>query len=215
MSPFTDAEYKRILDTCGARRSKNIWERRNRAIVLVLLNTGLRRKEVAGLLISDYHPDQGHISVRRSNAKRTKSRDDSRTTVIWGDAKVELDNYIRLLNYSGKATGPLFPSERGHALRPDGITSFMGRTIRRAQEACPKWKSHQPGLGCGSCVRRGGVHRWRATWAIRTASAGVPLQSIMTLGGWSNAEMPMRYMRKALGEIALKDMQRAKLSQAS
>jgi integrase len=111
--PYSDAEVRRILDAFGPARSPELEVLRNRAIVHVLLASGVRRKVLAGLMVSDYNPDSGVIFVRRSTAKRTRREDDSRVTTLYGEAMREVNRYLRLLRARGMATGPLFPSLRG------------------------------------------------------------------------------------------------------
>jgi site-specific recombinase XerD len=143
--PFSDEEVSRILAEIGPPNSRSLEVLRNRAMVHTLLASGVRRKELTGLLISDYNPDHGYITVRRSAAKQTRRRDDSRLTTLYGVAQKEVNNYVRRLRMEGKVNGPLFPSlrggqteHRGHHLRPDSVTQILDRIVKNIQAKCPR-----------------------------------------------------------------------------
>jgi len=213
--PYTPEEVRRILDAIGKPNSADLEVLRNRAIVHVLLASGVRRKELAGLMFSDYNPDNGVIEVRRSTAKQTRREDDSRMTTLYGEAMREVNRYVRHLRVSGMARGPLFPSlrggqvgHRGRNLRSDSINQMLGRIIVRIQDQCRERNHHPEGQGCEHCIRHGGVHRFRSTWAIRQLQAGAKPSSVKAAGGWSSYEMLDRYSRKASNTLAIEDIRR-------
>ena len=95
--PYTPEEVKHILDAIGKPSSRDLEVLRNRAIVHVLLASGVRRKELTGLMVADYNTDNGVIEVRRSAAKQTRRADDSRMTTLYGEAMREVNRYVRHL----------------------------------------------------------------------------------------------------------------------
>jgi integrase len=212
--PFTDDEVKRILDAIGPPNSRRLEVLRNRAIVHTLLSSGVRRCELTRLLMSDFNPDTGVILVRRSTAKRTRRDDDARLTTLYGEAWREVNRYVRRLRAERLGSGPMFPSMRGareyrgRPMRPDSITQLLQRIVESIQEACPNRACHAKGEGCSECVRYGGVHRFRATWACNQLRRGAAPSAVKEAGGWSSYEMVDRYSRKVRGEVALEEIRR-------
>jgi integrase len=213
--PFSDAEVARILAEIGPPNSKSLEVLRNRAMVHTLLASGVRRKELVGLLISDYNPDFGYITVRRSTAKQTRRSDDSRLTTLYGEAQKEVNRYVRRLRSEGKVNGPLFPSlrggqteHRGHHLRPDSVTQILDRIVKSIQAKCRLVDLHPESEGCAECIRYGGVHRFRATWACNQLRQGASPSAVKELGGWSTFQMVERYSRKVRGEVAIAEIKR-------
>lgn len=217
--PFTDAEVQGILDAIGTART-DFWTLRDRAMILMLSHSGLRRGELVALKVSDYHPADGSITVTNSAAKSTKRRDDSRTTKVYNSSHREINRYHAILTSDksrakgrGGANDPLFPSRQsrkgGKHLRPDGLGQWFIKLVQGIQSRCRDRASHENGQGCERCIRFGAdLHRFRATWAINMYRRGADLADIMKAGGWSRSDMPMRYMRKAMGELALERMDR-------
>lgn len=74
------ARHAPVLDV----RAKRIWER-NRRIVLILLYTGLRRTEVAGLVWDDVYLADGRLIVRSETAKGGYER------IVWLHQRVIAD----------------------------------------------------------------------------------------------------------------------------
>ena len=74
---LTEDEEKILLESINQETHKNYWER-NKAIVLFLLNTGLRVAEFQKLLVSDVinmgKKPKSTLDVRPSTAKRGKAR---------------------------------------------------------------------------------------------------------------------------------------------
>lgn len=204
--PFTDAEFQRMLAAAGKENTENIWKRRNRAIMLILYNAGLRRAEVAGLQIADYNASTGTLAVRQ--VKRTKSGKKSRQVGLFNGVKEEIDLYIDTLRDNKMRSGPLFPSTRRNAdgdvvaVAPAAVNLIVSGLAHGLQDAC---EAHSNGTGCDDCIRWTDVHRWRHTWAINALIRKVPALSVMSAGGWANISMLQRYVEKAGQEISLQD----------
>lgn len=212
--PLTDEEVKRILDAFGPPNSRKLEVLRNRAMIHTLLCAGVRRKELARLMVSDFNPDTGVIMVRRSVAKATRRDDDERLTTLFNSGWREVNRYVRLLRAEGRASGALFPSmkgpkgHRGTHMRPDSITQLLDRVVKDIQDACRNKGQHPDGEGCSECVRHGGVHRFRATWACNQLRRGAAPSAVKEAGGWASYDMLDRYSRKVRGEVAVEEIRR-------
>ncbi len=223
--PYSEVEVKRLLDAFGPAKAKSLEVLRNRAMVHTFIASGLRRQELARLIVADFDPETGIIRVRRSAAKQTKAADDGRKAVLYGEPFREVSRYVRRLRADGNTNGPLFPSlkgrvveNRGNHLRPDSITTLIDRMVKSVQVKCPNKVNHptmlhrtdakKPAEGCAQCIRFSGIHRFRATWTINQAREGLSPSAIKTLAGWNSYAMLDRYSRKAREELAIEEIRR-------
>ncbi|MGE0059009.1 MAG: tyrosine-type recombinase/integrase [Dehalococcoidia bacterium] len=223
--PYSEIEIKRLLNAFGPANSKSLEVLRNRAMTHTFIASGLRRQELARLIVADFDPETGVIRVRRSTAKQTNAQDDGRKAVLYGEPFREVSRYVRRLRADGKGNGPLFPSlkgrdveHRGNHLRPDSITTMFDRTVKTVQAACKNAANHSkklhradartPAEGCAECIRFGGIHRFRATWTINQSREGLSASAIKTLAGWNSYAMLDRYSRKAQQDLAIEEIRR-------
>ena len=105
----------RILGQC---------EPRDRVLLLLLLQTGIRRGEAADARIEDYDRDRQRLYVRGKGSKE-------RWVVVPEEAVRELEPYLA---YLGRRSGPLFPSSHrpGQGLAPGTISHIVRQAGERA-----------------------------------------------------------------------------------
>ncbi len=102
--------------------------RRDRTLLLVAVQTGLRASELIGLRCQDVSFGNGaHV---RCIGKGRKER----CTPLRKDAVVALRGWMRERN--GQPTEPLFPTVRGHVLSHDGLSYLLARHIATARTTC-------------------------------------------------------------------------------
>ncbi len=219
--PYTPEELQRLLVEFGSERSSDLRVRRNRALLLAIRYSGLRRAEAAKVLMEHYDPANGTIHLPDGVAKKTKRTSDKRTTLICNaKAQSEVNGYVKLMRAKGKGTGHLFPSFKGgKALTPWSVSDLIGRAIDRVQAKCPNAKAHPrredgtpTGEGCdlpgGQCIRFSGVHRLRATWCSEQRMEGTQDGAIMIAAGWESLTMLDKYSRHVKNEAALGQLKR-------
>lgn len=166
---FTDEELRALLATC---RGKTFVERRDTALLRLLLDTGVRRAELAGLTLDDVDLDAQVIEVL---GKGSKYRD-----VAFGAKTADaLDAYLRARakHRDRNKTDALWLAVAPHrgALRIDGIRQIVERRAAEAgvEEAFP--------------------HKFRHTAAHAALSAGMSEGDAMRHFGWSSRSMLDRY----------------------
>jgi integrase len=109
---------------------------RNKAILAILVDTGMRRNECANLKIEDIHlrPDgSGTIIVRRPKVdRRRESR--QRPVIFAATAGSYIRQWITELATAGRTQGPLFPSpvHPGRPIDPNALYRAMKRIIAAA-----------------------------------------------------------------------------------
>jgi integrase len=162
----TPKDLPAIMRAC--RDKSETLTKRNEAIVWLLVESGLRRFEVAALNLSDVDLKGRTIAVRRGKGGK------ARVSVFGDTAAQALWRYLRLRG-RGEDDGPLFLSNHGGArLTASGLSQIIKRIARRS----------------GITVR---PHMLRHTWAHANLSAGLGESSLMQLAGWSDASMLRRY----------------------
>ncbi len=154
---------------------------RNKTMIFVLLDTGVRSSELCSLTIKDLDLRNKEIEIKASSAKGKKGR------VIPITAKTAklLWRYLATRSEAEKMD-PLFASRMGLELGRDGL----GLMLRR--------------LGQKAGVEKVHPHRFRHTFAInylRNGGDGFTLQRIL---GHSDMAMTRRYLQIAREDLAIR-----------
>ena len=105
--------------------------RRDRTILLVMMQTGVRVSELIGLTVADAVLEAGvqaHIFCRGKGRKQ-------RTTPLRNDVKQALRQWLD--ECPGNQDRPLFVSNRGGAFSRDGIERIVRKHANTAAETCP------------------------------------------------------------------------------
>jgi integrase len=164
VQPFSADEVKRLL---AAPHPIPYLEARNRAIIWLMLDTGLRLNEVCTLMLEDL--DMGSQRLRVLNGKGNKQR----VVRVGDEAMVALRNYID--NFRGTEPGPVFLTEDGGQMSRNAVRVMLVR------------------LGEKAGVRKVFPHRFRhtfATWAIEHEAREIDVQYLL---GHSTPAMVRRY----------------------
>ena len=103
--------------------------RRDRTLLLVAAQTGLRAAELIGLRCQDVSLGCG-AHVRCLGKGRRE-----RCTPLRKDAVASLRAWMRELG--GRPTDPLFPSARGQILSHDGLAYILAKHVATARNKCP------------------------------------------------------------------------------
>lgn len=145
---------------------------RSRAIVEVLLTTGMRSAELLGIDVEDFRVDHGVVTVTitRKGGKR---------------ARVPLlpQVYATILDVVGERTsGPLVVTSSGRRMGHSQLYRLVKRLARSA------------GLGLGVAERLS-PHGLRATFATINFDAGSPLNNVQDAMGHADPRTTRRYDR--------------------
>ena len=138
MHPVETEEWERLLLAChspGERGAIPEWApARNRALLWVLYDTGMRLSEVCALRLGDVDLEQGMLMVRRVTFK-------GRRLSLGQKALEAVRGYVEQHRVSGRqgwmeqggcSDTPPFLSETGHALTENGIVLVFRRLRERA-----------------------------------------------------------------------------------
>jgi site-specific recombinase XerD len=166
-SVLSDEEIGKMLAAC---KGVDFISRRDLAMLSLMLDTGLRRGELAGMNVGDLNLGQmvGFIEASTSKSRRGRAVAFGHTT-----AKA-ITRYLRHPKAPRDRQEPLWRARTGLPLTGNEIY----HTIRR--------RAAQAGI-------RVHPHQLRHTWASSMLAAGHSEGDVMALGGWSDRSMLSRY----------------------
>jgi site-specific recombinase XerD len=185
---LSENEVRRMVKACdgGAMRDK-----RDKAMLVLLAETGLRSAELLGVDVTDIDLDACVLHVRGG-----KSGTGRRTRFSPG-AAATLDRYLRARRTAVRnpSTGPMWVSNRGR-LTYAGLVS----TLKTRAEAADVPDFY--------------VHRLRHTAAVRWLKSGGTETGLMAHGGWKSLSMLDRYVKTANEQLAGEEFDRLGLGLA-
>lgn len=162
---LTDDDLAALLKACSG---KDFNDRRDEAMVRVLLDSGLRVGELCGLTVSTIYLDSGSAIVKGKGSKLRAVYFGARTARA-------IDRYLRLrAGHRWAHLDALFLTQRG-ALSPDGARERLN--IRTARAGLEHIHPHQ----------------FRHTFAHDFLMAGGQERDLKRLAGWSSDVMLERY----------------------
>ena len=163
---LSDKQLKALLNACAGA---SFDDRRDMAILSVLLDTGLRRAELAGLTLDDVDFDNDSMVVLGKGGRR-------RTVAFGRRAARDIDRYMRVRSTHPQAayTDALWIGKRGR-LTPSGVYQVV--RDRAAQAGVEGVHPH--------LFRHSFAHSWLA--------AGGQESDLMRLAGWRSRAMLTRY----------------------
>jgi integrase len=168
MRVLSPEELNQILKVCKKPREK--------ALILFLVDSGMRRSEARSLNWIDVDIPSGVVNIRRSKSKKARS------VFIGVKTRRALLRYRRTVSHEDNA--PVFQTQSGTRFKHSGFR----QVIRRISE-----KADIPFS----------AHDLRRTFATLSLRAGMNVLHLQSLLGHSSLEMTRRYVsmvREDLGE---------------
>lgn len=166
VQPFSVEQVNRLLSAVNLETRAG---RRNHALMLFLLDTGVRASECVSVHLDDVDWDHGRVRVLHGKGQK------QRWVGFGHEAQAALRAY---LVDRGSEPGPLFLSTRsGRGMKPLALNTILGR------------------IGEEAGVEKVHPHRFRhtfATMAIRVAAREIDVQHLL---GHSTSAMVRRYTR--------------------
>jgi len=163
--PYSSEEISRMLAVCDYDYAHNarFLGSRNRAMLLVLLDTGIRLSELVGIKVGDINNNTGYIRVLGKGGRE-------RVVRIGKVAQKALWRYLMFRTHKG--TQELWLTEEGKPLHNSGVQSLVKRLKARA------------GIG-----GNGNIHRFRHTFALSFLRTDKNVFNLQYLLGHSDLDM--------------------------
>ena len=171
---LTDDQLRKLLRACDGR---SFAERRDMAIIRLLLDTGMRRSELSGLKVGDVDLEQ-NIAVVMGKGRRPRACPFGRRTAL------ALDRYLRARQQNRDATKEDLWLGHGGSMTDDGIAQI----VRRRAD-----KAGVDGIH---------MHLFRHTYAHKWLAAGSPVKWWAAMGPappMSEREKPIRPCHQGIG----------------
>lgn len=170
--PYTQDEVRRVAEA-AMRVGWQAYRNRNRAMVVMLVDTGLRSSELLGLKLRDVDFSRQRVWVV---GKGNKGRH-----VPFGNATRRW--LFRYLSQRGQSPGPLFLTHRKGQMSQQGLDDLLGR------------------LGEHAGVPLCNAHRFRHTFALNFLRNGGNMLALKQILGHTTFEMVERYVQLAEADI--------------
>jgi integrase/recombinase XerD len=182
---LSEDEVRRLLKVCDG---PDIRDKRDRAMLVLLAESGLRAAELLALDVTDIDLDACTLLVRRGKGGK------ARRIRFSPGAAAAVDKYTRARRRAvlHPATGPLWVSNHGRL-----TYSGLVQTLQARAQAAGVEGFH--------------AHRLRHTAAVRWLNSGGSEAGLMAHAGWSNRSMIDRYVKSAAEQIAAEEFDRLNL----
>ncbi len=187
ISPYTREEIKDMLLLCdkGFRYSYDFICVRNKAMILLYLNSGLRKNEMYEITLDRVNIRDRTIKVLGKGAKE-------RIVGFGSRANTALREYFELRQKRVKDDCPyLWITEEGNRLGYDGIGAAIYDLRKRANINKPS-----------------STHAMRHTFATQSLRNGARPDDVQRLMGHSGPEMTQRYQQTVNSEESVKQLQK-------
>ena len=173
LDPVAPETVAALLDTCGATEKG----RRDRAIFLTLLDSGLRAGELTALTVGDIDHSDGSIKVHKSKSKR------GRVVFISALTRRAIRAYLRCRG-SVQDDDWLYAANRNNGqLTYDGLRAIV---TRRAKQAGIKPPS---------------LHSFRRAFALAMLRNGADVVSLSRLMGHGSLPVVQRYLKQLKDDL--------------
>ena len=173
---FTEDELTRLLKTCNG---SSFADRRDTAIMRILIDTGLRVSGLANLRYSPDDDDHNDVFLTQRKLRIRLKGGDETWVPIGKKAAAAVDRYIRVRTRHDQASSPwLWLGVQGHNtshMTHSGIRDMVGR------------RGEQAG------IQNVHPHRFRRSFADSWLAAGGSTDDLMHITGWKTYDMVRDY----------------------
>lgn len=193
VEPFKKEEIELLIKACDFceeavtdRRRKFVMQRftskRDKAILLTLLDTGLRASELCALRVEDVDMKSGKVSVRPGEAGKAKGGK-GRVVFMGKSARRFLWRYLADREDGSDPDAPLFTGKLNRPFNRDALRQLINS------------------LGAKVGIKKCHPHRFRHTFAITYLRSGGDIFTLKALLGHGSLDMVEHYARIAEVDI--------------
>jgi integrase/recombinase XerD len=181
---FNEEHIKRLFAACTHELTPTLIAR-NKAILAVLLDTGIRAGELCGLTLDRTHlsPNDAYLKVFGKGRKQ-------REVGLGKEAAPLVHRYVSRYRRATNQELRTFVNRHGRPLTPDGLDQMLYRLRDRA---------HVTGVRCSA-------HTFRHTYAVRYLEAGGDIYKLSRLLGHTSVGVTENYLRAFSARAARQGM---------
>ena len=165
LDPVDIEAVKAMMEVC----SHNLTGQRDKAIMLFLLDTGVRASELVSINLEDVNPITGDILVRVGKGRKP------RTVYLGSKSRKALRAYLKLRQDSSNA---LWVTDEGERITYWGVKMIMRRRANQARVVTPE------------------LHAFRRWFALSCLRAGMNVYSLQELMGHADLQVLRRYLKQ-------------------
>lgn len=173
LEPVSMDDLRAILATCKRR---SFYGDRDRALLMFLLDSGVRHAELCALDVGDVDLNTGGVLVRSGKGRKP------RVTFIGPKTRRALVRYLRYRGEVGDKA-PLWVTRDGTRLSYGGTREVLRRRAKRAGVPEPS------------------LHSFRRGFALASLRAGMDLVSLQRLLGHADLSVIKRYLAQTEGDL--------------
>lgn len=157
--------FEALVGTCRG----TFEDKRDRAMFYFLVDTGVRKQELADLNVGDIDMESGAVLIRSGKGGKTRQ-------VFFGkQTKKELTKYLRMRRELTQ-NSPLWITSTGKRITTSGLRQVLRRRAERAG------------------IKEPGFHDFRRTFSINSLRAGMDLITLKRLLGHSDLSVIEKYL---------------------
>ena len=173
-----------------ARDGSSLRDRRDKALIALFADTGMRRAEMTALQVANIDLDECFVIIRKGKGGKGRRAHFSPATAM------HVDRYMRSRKRAGcdPRSGALWIGVQGNPLGYNGIDQALKQRARAAG------------------VEGFHLHRLRHSMAVNWMSRGDLRPPLMAQAGWSSPTMAGRYVKAANERLAGEEFKRLGLS---
>ncbi len=186
---FTDEELEALFAACGHPDKPHEYQLRDRAILSVLIETGIRSQDLRSLRIQNVNLDPEDSFITVGPGKNKKWRE----LPIGTRARRALSRYIRQYRHGAAKTEPVFLSRHGGPLAHESLVYILLRL---------KAVSGLPADCQVNC------HKFRHSYSARFMAAGGDVYDLSRLLGHSSVSITEGYIRSLSAKAVRKRKER-------
>jgi integrase/recombinase XerD len=174
LEPVSLETVRALLGVCDRKSELGA---RDYAVILCLLDNGLRASEFLALDVADLDLDTGRVLVRKTKGGR------QRVCFLSAKSRMHVLKYLRLRQAKGHTHPALWVNRQGKRLGYTGLRDILRRRARDAGIPAPT------------------LHGFRRAYALLSLRGGADIVSLSRLLGHSNLATVRRYLRQTEGDL--------------
>lgn len=170
LEPASIEDVNKMIDACG----DNLTSRRDKALMLFLLDTGVRASELVSISLEDVKLTTGDTIIRQGKGRK------ERQVYLGSKSRKAVRAYLKLRRDSCKA---LWITDEGEPLTYWGLKMIMRRRAKQAKVKTPQ------------------LHAFRRWFALTCLRAGMDVYSLQELMGHTDLQVLRRYLKQTNQDI--------------